>query len=287
MRKIGNFFLLFVPLMIAGIAIFPIDQATNTSQVPDWYLFLVATVSVLFAALASSIKRTVQSSAVNNKQRNLGIASTYNALYIKAVNVILETNQASVSMLQRKMNLDYHSAAKIMNDIEAHGIVGPFNNSTPRSILIRKEDWDAEMQLNRSNPLSVNFDFASNKKNEKIEDIDFMEGHAFEYWCANLLQKNGFLNVEVTQGSGDQGVDILAEKDGIKYAIQCKCYSSDLGNKPIQEVNTGKVIYHCHIGVVMTNRFFTSGAKQAAEATGVLLWDRNKIQELLNNVSKE
>ena len=279
--------MLFIPLMIAGVAVFPVDHATNTSQVPDWYLFLVATISVLFAALVSSIKRTVQRSAVNNKQRNWGIASTYNALYIKAVNVILETNQASVSMLQRKMNLDYHSAAKIMNDIEAHGIVGPFNNFTPRSILIRKEDWDAAMQLNRSNPLSVNFDFASNKKNEKIEDIDFMEGHAFEYWCANLLQKNGFLNVEVTQGSGDQGVDILAEKDGIKYAIQCKCYSSDLGNKPIQEVNTGKVIYHCHIGVVMTNRFFTSGAKQAAEATGVLLWDRNKIQELLNNVSKE
>lgn len=112
--------------------------------------------------------------------------------------------------------------------------------------------------------------------------VDEMEGHQFEYWCANLLKRNGFTNVEVTPGSNDQGVDVLAEKGGIKYAIQCKCYSSDLSNKPVQEVNTGKAIYRCQIGVVMTNRYFTAGAKQAAEATGVLLWDREKLKEMLN-----
>lgn len=90
----------------------------------------------------------------------------------------------------------------------------------------------------------------------------------------------GFCNVEVTRGSGDQGVDVLAEKDGVKYAIQCKCYTSDLGNKPVQEVNTGKTIYRCQVGVVMTNRYFTQGAKDAAEATGILLWDRDVVQKM-------
>lgn len=121
----------------------------------------------------------------------------------------------------------------------------------------------------------------------ELSQIDSMDGHAFEHWCADILKKNRFKKVEVTQESGDQGVDVLAEKDGIKYAVQCKCYSSDLGNTPIQEVNAGKTIYHCHVGVVMTNRYFTSGAKKAAEATGVLLWDRSKIKELINNISKE
>lgn len=107
--------------------------------------------------------------------------------------------------------------------------------------------------------------------------FDLMEGHDFERWCASLLEKNNFVDVNVTRGSGDQGVDILAEKDGIKYAIQCKCYSKDLGNGPIQEVETGKKIYGCHIGAVMTNRYFTSGAKEAAAATGILLWDRDWI----------
>lgn len=121
----------------------------------------------------------------------------------------------------------------------------------------------------------------------ELEKVDSMEGHDFERFCASILSKNGFSDVEVTQGSGDQGVDVLAKKDGIKYAIQCKCYSSDLGNKPVQEVNAGKVIYHCHIGVVLTNRYFTSGAKQAAEATGVLLWDRDKLKYLIDNTVSE
>ena len=107
--------------------------------------------------------------------------------------------------------------------------------------------------------------------------IDLMEGLAFEHWCAQLLRDLGYSEVSVTQGSGDQGVDVLAQKDGIKYAIQCKCYSSDLGNTPVQEINAGKTIYHCHVGVVMSNRHFTAGAKEAADATGVLLWDRDWI----------
>ena len=82
-------------------------------------------------------------------------------------------------------------------------------------------------------------------------------------------------------------IDIIAEKDGIRYAIQCKCYSSDLGNKPIQEVNTGKMVYRCQIGVVMTNRYFTKGAKEAAEATGILLCDRDALASLIEKSLKE
>ena len=110
-----------------------------------------------------------------------------------------------------------------------------------------------------------------------VAEVDSMEGHEFEYWCAELLKKNGFTEVEVTKGSGDQGVDVLAVKDGIRYAIQCKCYSSNLGNGPVQEVHAGKALYHCQVGVVMTNQYFTAGAKELAEATGVLLWDLSLI----------
>lgn len=111
--------------------------------------------------------------------------------------------------------------------------------------------------------------------------IDTMDGHAFEYWTADLLKELGFTQVEVTKGSGDQGVDVLAQKDGIKYAVQCKCYSSNLGNKPVQEVHSGKAIYHCHVGAVITNQYFTASAKELAEATGVLLWDRDWIAAAL------
>ena len=59
-------------------------------------------------------------------------------------------------------------------------------------------------------------------------------------------------------------------------------YSSPLGNTPIQEVIAGKIFYGCHVGVVMTNSTFTPGAKKLAEATGVLLWDRAILQDMIN-----
>lgn len=116
-----------------------------------------------------------------------------------------------------------------------------------------------------------------------IDEVDIMSGNDFEHWCADLLAHNGFSNVIVTQASGDQGVDVTATKGGVKYAVQCKCYSSDLGNTPVQEVYAGKAMYECQVGIVMTNRYFTAGAKTLAAKTGVLLWDRDKLIELMAN----
>lgn len=112
---------------------------------------------------------------------------------------------------------------------------------------------------------------------------DTMEGHDFEYYCANLLKSNGFCNVSVTQGSGDQGIDVLAEKGGVKYGIQCKCYSKDIGNKAVQEAFAGKTFYHCHVAAVLTNRYFTKSAQELAAVNQVLLWDRDQLEKFVQN----
>ena len=117
--------------------------------------------------------------------------------------------------------------------------------------------------------------------------VDHMDGHHFVKYCATVLQKNGFVNVSVTPGSGDQGVDVIAEKEGVRYAVQCKCYSSALGNTPVQGVCAGKSMYNCHVGVVMTNNYFTAGAKQLAEKNGILLWDRDKLQQMIDSAISE
>jgi len=118
-------------------------------------------------------------------------------------------------------------------------------------------------------------------------DFDNMEGHEFERYCADILKRNDFENVSVTQGSGDQGIDIIAFKDGIKYGIQCKCYSSAIGNKAVQEVFAGKTFYQCHVGIVLTNNYFTSSAIELAQRNGVVLWDRNKLLQMVQNVQSE
>lgn len=115
------------------------------------------------------------------------------------------------------------------------------------------------------------------------QDYDSMDGHQFEYFCAEILRRNHFMHVEVTQGSGDHGIDILAQKDGITYAIQCKCYSSNIGNAAIQQAHTGKSLYRKDIAVVMTNRYFTAQAKDEAQSLGVKLWDRDKLDEMISN----
>ena len=60
-----------------------------------------------------------------------------------AVDVILETGQASVSMLQRRLKLGYARAARIVDEMEEKGVVGPFQGSKPRAILITKDQWEA------------------------------------------------------------------------------------------------------------------------------------------------
>lgn len=115
----------------------------------------------------------------------------------------------------------------------------------------------------------------------QMAHMDQMDGHTFEYWCANLLRSLGYHNVTVTRGSGDQGVDIVATLDGERWAFQCKRYSSNLGNKPVQEVYTGMAMYNCSVGVVMTNQSFTNGAIDLARRTGIHLWGRATLVKLL------
>lgn len=111
--------------------------------------------------------------------------------------------------------------------------------------------------------------------------IDAMEGRDFEHWCAAALLRDGFTSAEVTQASGDFGVDILAVKDGIRYAIQCKRYSSKLDNTPIQEVHAGRGYYRCEVAAVITNQYFTQAARELAAQVNVHLWDRDWVSHHL------
>ena len=119
------------------------------------------------------------------------------------------------------------------------------------------------------------------KKRKSTKDYDLMEGRDFEFFCAELLEKRGFLEVEVTKGSGDNGVDILAEKDGVTYAIQCKRYEEPVGVKAVQEAYAGRDYYDRMVGVVMSNQYFTKNAVQMAQKLKIMLWDRGYLEEMI------
>ncbi len=119
------------------------------------------------------------------------------------------------------------------------------------------------------------------KQRKKTDAFEDMEGHEFEFFCADLLRDRGFVEVEVTRGSGDYGIDILAEKDGVTYAIQCKRYGTPVGVKAIQEAYAGRDYYDRMVGAVLTNQYFTSPAVEAAGKLKILLWDGGYLEEMM------
>ena len=123
--------------------------------------------------------------------------------------------------------------------------------------------------------------FLVRARRKKPSELDLMEGHDFEYFCAELLRRRGFQEVEVTKGSGDYGIDILAEKEGVTYAIQCKCYAAPVGVKAVQEAYAGRDYYDRMVGVVLTNQYFTTPAVEAARKLKILLWDRGYLESMM------
>jgi HJR/Mrr/RecB family endonuclease len=116
--------------------------------------------------------------------------------------------------------------------------------------------------------------------NEKItlDDVDLMTGTEFEHFIALLFSKMGY-ETEVTKATGDQGIDVIASKNGKKIGIQAKCYSSSVGNSAIQEVVAGKNHYRLDKAIVITNNIFTDSAQQLAISNDIVLWDRNILKE--------
>ena len=84
-----------------------------------------------------------------------------------AVDVILETGQASVSMLQRRLKLGYARAARIVDEMEEKGIVGPFQGSKPRAILITKEQWDV---MKSGQQVQMDFDDMADEDDGGVPD---------------------------------------------------------------------------------------------------------------------
>lgn len=102
---------------------------------------------------------------------------------------------------------------------------------------------------------------------------DELTGAEYESFVASYLADNGFRDIEMTKASGDYGVDILASKGGIRYAVQCKYYSSHVGISAVQQAAAGLAFYGCQRAMVVTNNSFTAAAKTLAEKNGVLLME--------------
>ena len=118
-----------------------------------------------------------------------------------------------------------------------------------------------------------------------------MCGHEYEHVIAKELRRCGW-KAYVTQGSGDQGVDVVATKRGVKMAVQCKRSSSRVGNKAVQEVFAGMHHYGADLGVVISDNSYTNSARELANSLeGVYLAHHDQIpsfrMDILRRVEHE
>ena len=209
--------------------------------------------------------------------------------FVEAAIFAIQKGEITVGKLQVLFKIGFNRADRIMEQLYITGVVGAENREKKRKSLMSMDNFQRFLNTTNIIEPQSNKESSTLPKSDRVQlyngKYDYMEGHDFEKFCAELLAANGFSNVYVTQESNDQGIDVLAEKLGVKYAVQCKRYSSDVGNKAVQEVFAGKSYYGCHVGVVLTNRYFTQSAKELAEKTQVFLWDRDTLEKLIQNAN--
>lgn len=101
----------------------------------------------------------------------------------------------------------------------------------------------------------------------------------YEEYCAKLISNHGWI-CETTKATGDQGSDVKAKKNGKMLVVQCKQYSSSVGNAAVQEVIAAKGFYRADYAAVVTNSTYTKSAIELATRTGVILLNHDEISEL-------
>jgi restriction system protein len=134
----------------------------------------------------------------------------------------------------------------------------------------RGSEWDRLQKI---------IDFRVAEIREKIELPADVSPAEFETWVARRLEEQGW-QASATQLTGDQGCDVLARKGPETLAIQCKLYTSPVGNKAVQEAHAAKAHYFATACAVVTNSRYTPSATKLAQSTGVLLLHHSDLERI-------
>ena len=118
----------------------------------------------------------------------------------------------------------------------------------------------------------------------RLTNVDSMDGLQFEHYLGHLMTLIGY-EARVTQGSGDLGVDVVAVRNDISYAVQAKRQSRAVSRRAVSDAVAGKIHYGCQFAMVVTNNRFSKGAIQLAQSTGCILVDREILTDWILTAS--
>jgi HJR/Mrr/RecB family endonuclease len=119
----------------------------------------------------------------------------------------------------------------------------------------------------------------------RMRIIDEMNGNEFERFLEFVFKKE--FDVDNMSKMVDQGVDLILDPFYRRIAIQAKIWKKQkVGNKAVQQVNSGKIFHSCNFAWVVTNSYFTNSAKELAKKCDVTLIDRDELNRVISSIKK-
>ena len=178
----------------------------------------------------------------------------------------------------------YYLIISNKSDIEETRLLSKYTEALQKYFDVKEEN----KQNGYQNQIKINLMDQDKKTIEiiKIDDIDMMTGIEFENFLKKYFLQQGY-SATLTKNTGDQGIDLIIEKQGARIGIQAKRYNSSVGNSAVQEAIAGRTFYNLDKVIVITNNFFTTAAIQLANNSSVILWNRNILISKINDLQNK
>lgn len=276
-----NFVLYAIALAVGGMALVIIFAETSGGQLEGWSAaaVVIGGFTFFFSPVISAFIVYQQFAQVRAKEANaVRLADEQDAIRLSSQLRFFEREKliAAVELHHPALERNLHRAVR-QND---YGVITEDN----RNAALREFFDSISLQTDR-----LDFEEAVDVTYEHLEicrarlqangfepDLLPADGLDFENWVANSLALFGW-EAQTTPAGGDQGLDVIAKRDGRSLGLQCKLYGSAVGNKAVQEAYAGRPFHGVQKVGVISNAGFTSSAKGLAHSTGVYLFSPNDI----------
>ncbi|GBQ32177.1 putative endonuclease [Gluconacetobacter azotocaptans DSM 13594] len=200
---------------------------------------------------------------------NTEIDRQSNALQIRKLQLATPDHYGTINLAKWQKEIGYFCESRLLTFLTGNGL----GDQWPLIAAQTAQRVDAIASAEPSRD-STSPQFVSDPRtfDPRMDPIDY------ERHCAFLLQQAGW-DARVTQASGDQGADVIAERRGQKIVVQCKLYGQPVGNKAVQEAFAAKEHQRAHVALVASNAEFTPSARQLASTTGVILMHHSQLAQ--------
>jgi HJR/Mrr/RecB family endonuclease len=119
-----------------------------------------------------------------------------------------------------------------------------------------------------------------------VKNFNSLSGAEFEILLKRLFEAMGF-SVQITGRSGDQGGDLIANRNGKRFLVQAKRYAGSVSNSAVQQAVAAKTHYDCSSAVVVSTGEYTKGARELAKSNSVQLIGKSELQMKLKDYLQE